>query len=194
MKKIFLLVLFLLLALPLQAADFDLVEIDIRDYDGIEVPTGTFIPVMNSQEISTQYCSEGYKVMFIGTHDMFMHETNIIPKDTVFTGYIEKIYEPIVGTNGGMKIKITQMTLPDGFEIPIRGYIYSSNANVVGGGISEPATYYKHPHYQRKFRVLTLRIAPSFERKMGTHTTMRSGSDEFIILTAPAMVTHTLTH
>jgi hypothetical protein len=194
MKKFFLLILFLLLALPLKAAEFDMVQIDIRDYDGIEVPAGTFIPVMNAQEISTQYCEEGYKVMFTGTNDLYMHETNIIPKNTVFTGYIEKLYEPVVGTNAGMRIKITQMTLPDGFEIPLRGYIYSPNANVVGGGLSEPASYYKMPHYQRRFRVLTLRVAPSMERKMGTHTTMRSGSDEIIILTGPAMITHTLTY
>jgi len=193
MRKIFLLLLFILLAAPVLAADFDNVQIDIRDYDGIEIPAGTFIPVMNNQEISTQYCSEGYKVMFTGTNDMYMHETNIIPKDTVFTGYIEKIYEPVVGTNAGMKIKITLMTLPDGFEIPLKGYIYSSNANVIGGGLSEPASYHKVPHYQARFGILTLRTAPSMERKMGTQTTMRSGSDEIIILTAPAMVTHTLT-
>jgi len=194
MKKIFLLLLFIFMALSVKAADFDDMQIDIRDYDGIEIPAGTFIPVMNSQEISTQYCAEGYKVMFIGTNDLYMYETNIIPKNTVFTGYIEKIYEPVVGTNAGMKIKITQMTLPDGFEIPLRGYIYSSNANVIGGGLSDPVTYRRMPHYQTKFGILTLRETPSAERKMGTQTTMRSGSDEIIILTAPAMVTHTLTY
>ena len=31
------------------------VQLDLRSYDVIEVPAGTFIPVISAQEISTQY-------------------------------------------------------------------------------------------------------------------------------------------
>ena len=41
-----------------------------------------------------------------------MYETNIIPRESEFYGYIEKINEPVVGTNGAMKIKITKMYDP----------------------------------------------------------------------------------
>ena len=40
------------------------VQLDLRSYDVIEVPAGTFIPVISAQEISTQYCPVGYKVRF----------------------------------------------------------------------------------------------------------------------------------
>ena len=57
-------------------------QLEMRDYDGIELPAGTFIPAVSAQEISTQYCPEGYKVKFIATNDLFLYDTKIIPKDT----------------------------------------------------------------------------------------------------------------
>ncbi len=177
---------------PVLAAQFENPQLEIRDYDGIEVPTGTFIPVISTQEISTQFCPVGYKVKFIGTNDLFMYDTKIIPKDTEFYGYIEKLNEPVVGTHASMVIKITKMILPDGFEIPLRAYIYTRDNNVIGGGISNPVKWVKIPHYQTKFRKVTIRMAPSMERKMGEHTVVRAGAEGLIILTDSAWVTHTV--
>ena len=78
MKKL-LLILSLLLLPCVSANEMDNVQLDMRGYNAVEIPAGTFIPVMNAQEISTQYCSEGYKVKFIVTNDMFVHDTKIIP-------------------------------------------------------------------------------------------------------------------
>ena len=171
------------------------VKLEARGYDVVEVPAGTFIPVMSNQEISTEYCPEGFKVMFTATNDLYMHETNIIPENSRFYGYIEKLNEPVIGTNGSMIIKITKMLLPDGFEVPIRGYIYTSNNNLIGGEISEPAEWRKIPHYQRNIgNNITLQIRPGRTRKMGQHTKIQSGEDRLIILSAPAFITHTLTN
>lgn len=171
------------------------VKLETRGYDVIEVPAGTFIPVVSSQEISTQYCPEGYKVRFTCTNDLFMYETNVIPENTAFYGYVEKLNEPVIGTNASMKIKITKMILPDGFEVPIRGYIYTSNDNLIGGGISRPAEWRKMPHYQRNIgNNMTLQIRPGRARQMGTHTVITSGEDALIILTDSAWITHTLTN
>ena len=116
MKKV-LLILFMAcgLGLSTQATELDNVQLPMRDYDSIELVTGTFIPVMNTQDISTEYCPEGYKVKFIVSNDMFMHETNIIPKGSELYGYIEDIHEPVVGTHASMKIKITKLVLADTF-------------------------------------------------------------------------------
>jgi len=174
------------------ADDFYAPQLEIRGYDEIELPAGTFIPIINVQEISTQFCPEGYKVKFIGTNDLFMHETNIVPKDTEFYGYVEKLNEPVIGTHASMKIKVTKMILPDGFEIPMRGYIYTNNNNIIGGGISEPVKWVKIPHYQTKFKKVTLRMAPSMDKKMGEHTVVRTGAEGLIILTDSAWITHVL--
>lgn len=62
MKKFFLILSLFLSIGFVQAEELPNIQVDLRDYHGIIVPTGTFIPVMNTQEISTQTCSEGTKL------------------------------------------------------------------------------------------------------------------------------------
>lgn len=194
MKKLLLILGLLFITPCVHSEGFTDVQIDMRDYDNVEIPAGTFIPVMNTQEISTQYCSEGYKVKFIVTNDLYMHDTNIVPKDTAIYGYIEKINDPVIGTNAAMKIRVSKMTYKNGVEVPIRGYLYTSNNNVFGGGISEPVRYRKMAQRQVKVHYTTLQVKPTYERKMGEHTTIPAGSNEIVVLTAPAEITHTLTN
>ena len=62
--KIRLLILFLIIitsGITAQAANTPVMEdvkLETRGYDVIEVPAGTFIPVLNNQEISTQTCPD----------------------------------------------------------------------------------------------------------------------------------------
>lgn len=171
------------------------VQIDIRSYDGVEVPAGTFIPVESAQEISTQYCQDGYKVRFVSTNDLYMHDTNIIPKNTAFLGYVEEVHDPVVGTNASMKVRITKMVLADGFEIAVKGYLYTSNNNLIGGELTAPAEWIKMPHYQGNIGInTTLQIRPGRTRSMGSHAVVTSGEDRLIILTDSVKVTHTLTN
>ena len=138
MKKLLILLGILLIHNCVRSAELEDIRLEMRDYDTVEIPAGTFIPVMNTQEISTQYCSEGYKVKFIVTTDLFMYDTIIIPKDTEIYGYIEKINDPVIGTNASMKIRLSKIVCQDGCEIPIKGYLYNANNNIFGGGFSEP--------------------------------------------------------
>ena len=193
-KLIYIVGLILLLSNSGYSEEVQNIQLDMRGYNAIEVPAGTFIPVMNAQEISTQYCSEGYKVKFLVTNDLYMHDTNIIPQDSLIYGYIEKMNAPVVGTNASMKIKVTKLVYPDGVEIPIKGYLYNANNNVFGGGISAPVKYKKMAQRQVKVHYTTLQIKPSYERKMGVHTVIPAGSNEIVVLTAPAEITHTLTN
>lgn len=165
----------------------------LRDYDGVEIPKGTFIQVVNTQEISTAYSDEGTPVRFVSTNDLFLYETNIIPKNTEFFGIIEKINEPIIGTNGSMVIKINKLKLSDGFEMPLNAYIYSSNGNVIGGELTKPAKYDKMPQYQQGFATGTLQYVPGAVRSMGDNTVIASGAELIIILVRPTFITHTLT-
>lgn len=185
---------------PTLAEDLPKVQLEMRNYDEITLPAGTFIPVITTQEISTETCPEGYKVKFIATNDLFMYETNILPRNTELYGYIEKINEPVIGTNASMKIKITKIVMPDKFEIPTKGYVYTSNDNLIGGELTPPSEWVKMPHYQSKFqgiawnhRGATLQIRPGGKRSMGVHTKIPAGDQQIIILTAPTAITHTLT-
>lgn len=174
---------------PVQADDLIL-----RGYDGVEVPTGTFIQVINLKEFSTEYCDETTEVSFMATNDTYMQEINVIPKGTVFYGMIESMHEPIIGTNASMVIKIVKMKLPDDFEIPMKGYIYTNNHNMLGGELTQPLIWKKIPHYQHGFGMGTLKYVPGEQRKMGEHLTVTSGANLLIVLSAPAWITHTLTN
>ena len=177
------------------AAPLENIQLEMRDYDPVELQAGTFIPVINAQEISTQYMTEGQKLKFIATHDLFMYETKIVAEDTIFEGYIEKMNEPVVGTNASLIIRISKMILPDGYELPMKGYIYTSNNNLIGGGMAEPAEWIRMPHYQNRLRgTASLQIKPGEKRKLGEHTTLQSGLDLIIILTDPLEITHILTN
>ena len=127
-RALIIFLIFLMSGLVVNAANE---ELKLRDYDGVEMPVGTLIQVINLRQFSTQTDDETTKVSFLAVNDTFMQEMNIIPSGTKFDGYIEKVNEPIVGTNASMIIRINKMTLPDGFEIPIKAYIYSTNNNKI---------------------------------------------------------------
>ena len=183
----------ILLALTLSSAVY--AEPVLRDYDEFDVPAGTHVQAISLQEFSTAYCEEGDKVYFEATSDIYLYNKNVIPTGTKFAGYIDKKNEPIVGTHAAMKVFVNKMYLPDGYEIPIKAFIYTANNNVIGGGLTPPAEYIRVPHYQRwaMFRAMgTLQCVPGATRKMGEHVTIASGADLIIVLVEPIHLTHTV--
>ena len=186
-----LLILFLFFITSLAYAS----ELILRDYDEYQIPKGYHIPIISLQEFSTAYTEEGEKLDFITTNDIYLFDKNVIPQGTKMTGYIEKKNEPIRGTHASMKIFINKMYLSDGFEIPIKAYISTPNNNILGGGITEPETYNRIPHYQRwsMFRAMgVLQCVPGDKRRMGEHITISSGANLTIVLIAPINMTHTV--
>lgn len=166
---------------------------ELRDYEGIELTKGTFIPVISAQEISTQYCDVGTNLKFIATTNLYLYDTVVIPQNSEFFGYIEKKNEPIIGTNASMVIKITKLKFTDGFEIPMRGYIYTVNGNLIGGEFTEPANFDKIASYRQGYKTMTGYV-PGASRKMGEHKVIASGADLLITLTGPLYITHTVTN
>ena len=170
-------------------------ELQLRDYDEFDIPQGSHIPVISLQEFSTAYCEEGDVVKFKTTSDIYLYNKNVIPEGTVILGYIDNKHEPIIGTHASMKVALKKMILSDGYEIPIKGYIYTPNNNLIGGGITEPADYIKVPHYQRwvMFRAYSVnRYAPGKQRRMGEHLTISSGANLIVVLVSPLHITHTV--
>ena len=194
MKKTLILIVGIILVCSTAYKTFAKDDIELRDYEGIEIPKGSFIPVISTQEISTAYCDEGAKFKFIATNDLYIWETNIIPKNTEFYGFIEKINEPIEGTNASMVIKINKLKLVDGFEMPMAGYIYTSNNNIIGGEMTAPSNYDKMPHFQQGLSYGTTQYVPGGARVMGSHTVIAAGCDLIIILAKPTWITHTVTN
>ena len=167
----------------------------LRDYDEYKIPSGYFIPIMSLQEFSTAYTEEGEPLKFVTTNDIYMFDKNVIPQGSKLTGYIEKKNEPIKGTNASMTVFINKMYLTDGFEVPIKAYIYTSNGNKIGGELTQPLTYNRIPHYQRwsMFKAMAvLQCVPGAERRMGEHITISSGANLTLVLVQPINMTHTV--
>lgn len=175
------------------------VKVELREQAGVEIPAGIVVPVINMQEVSTQTCPVGYKVKFVATNDLFIGDIKVIPENTAFYGYIEKINEPVIGTNASMKVKITKFIFPDGYEQNIKAYVYTSNDNLIGGELTAPAEWVRMPHYQDKYqgiawihRGATLQMRPGGKRSMGVHTNLPVGERHLIIFIAPSYLSHTI--
>lgn len=165
----------------------------LREYDGIRIPAGTFIPVISAQEISTAYFDVGTAVKFISTNDLYLRDTNIIPQNTQFFGVIEKINEPIIGTNASMIIRITKLRLSDGFENPIKGYIIVNDSRIIGGELTSPVTYELKQSLRQGFKSM-VGYVPGPTRNMGEHKVIASGADLIIMLTESLYITHIITN
>lgn len=166
---------------------------NLRDYDEYKIPQGYFIPIMSLQEFSTAYTEEGEELNFVTTNDIFIFDKKIIPEGSKLKGFIEKKNEPIRGTNAAMKVFVNKLYLTDGFEIPIKAYIYSANNNKIGGELTAPLTYNRIPHYQRwtMFRAMgVVQCVPGEQRKMGEHVTISAGANLTLVLVAPINMTH----
>ena len=167
----------------------------LKDYDEFLLPAGYFIPIMSLQEFSTAYTEEGEPLNFVTTNDIYMFDKNIIPSGSKLTGYIEKKNEPVRGTNAAMKVFINKLYLTDGYEVPIKAYIYTANDNKIGGELTQPEKYRKVPHYQRwtMFRTYgVLQYVPGEQRRMGEHVTISSGANLIMVLVQPINMTHTV--
>lgn len=167
----------------------------LRDYNEYTIPAGYFVEIMSLQEFSTAYTEEGENLNFVTTNDIYLFNKNVIPQGTKLNGYIEKKNEPIRGTNAAMTVFINRMCLPDGYEIPIKAYISTTNGNKIGGELTEPETYNKVPHYQRwsMFRAYgVLQYVPGDKRRMGEHVTISAGANLKMVLTEPIIMTHTV--
>ena len=173
------------------------IKLDMDTVSGATIPEGIVVSAINMQELSTETCPEGYKVKFVSTNDLYIKDTNVIPENTEFYGYIEQIHEPIIGTNASMKVKITKMILPDGYEMAVNGYLYSSNDNLIGGELTSPSEWVRMPHYQGRFqgvswnhRIATLQVRPGGKRSMGRHIKVPTGEQVLITFIAPLEITH----
>lgn len=188
MKKIFyLLFIFLGLLTPSLADDFGIEGLNLRPSKTVFLPKGTFIKVTNLQDFSSQYLDEGDEIQMVSTFDVFVGETKLIPQKSVFIGTVEKIREPVQGTNASISIRINKFITPDGIPYAIDGYVSSNGSDTfIGGGITPPLYYVRMPHYTRwkynKWKIGVGQYCETNTREFGVHTTVKSGAELFVIL------------
>ena len=189
MKKLHILIfsILFLFGLPVSAEDFSIDTINLRPAKTVFLPKGTFIKVNNIKEFSSQFIDEGDEITMLNTNDIYIGETKLIPEKSVFYGKVEKIREPVQGTNASITIRMEKFVTPEGIPYSINGYISADGATPYLGGGRTPALYYvKMPHYTRwtltKWRVGAAQYCETNTRQFGVHTVVKPGAELFIIL------------
>lgn len=174
MKKLYILILAIFLTIP---AGF--CSDELRGYAPLLLRKGTLLKVVNQREISTAIADEGDIVTFINPTDVWLGEAKVLPKETILEGFVEELNEPIQGTNGALKIKISKAILPDNTELPIDGYITHKGDSTIGGELTAPMEYAKMPHYIYYPRVYkgVLQFVPGNKRFFGQHTVIKPGAE-----------------
>ena len=189
MKKILFTIAFILALTPISSfgSDFVIEDINLRPAKTVYLPKGTLIKVYNIKQFSSQFLDEGDEISMLNAYDVYMGETNLMPEKSVFYGTVEKIMEPVQGTNGAIVIKINKMITPEGIPYHIEGYVSANGSDtVLGGGRTAPLYYARMPHYSTwkltKWKVGAAQYCETNTRQFGTHTVVKPGAELFIIL------------
>ena len=75
-RLLILLTAIFIINIPVQAEEFEVNTLEMRDYDEIVLPVGSFYSSYydHSGNFNRTFCPEGYKLKFIATSDLFMYE------------------------------------------------------------------------------------------------------------------------
>ncbi len=156
---------------------------DTEENKILTIPKGTFLKAVNQRELFSANLDEGDIATFINPYAVYLGDYEIIPKNAVFFGYIEKINEPVEGINAIIKVKITKFFDPyTQRETPISAYIYNKGNPFFGGEITEPKYYKKTPHYVQGYKGGYLQYTPTDYRFFGEHIKMKPGLEVLLIL------------
>ena len=148
---------------------------------------GAFILVQAPKIYSTQTLEEGDSVYFIAPSDVWVNETNIVPKNSIFIGYVSMLKMPIKGINAAMSIKITKIRLPSGEIREFSGKLSTGKSDIIGGELAPPASYNKmtHPYKSRWLWSGTTQWVPSGDYEYGQHRGVKPGQNLFVVVEEP---------
>ncbi len=184
MRKIFALIIttFLLLLSSNLSQNQVLAETSLRNYKPINLAKGSFLKAISQRDISTSTAKVGDVEYFINPEDVFVGESNIIPKNSVYLGEVEEIVEAVEGINAAMKIKIYKIITPDKREFSIDANVYKNGSSTIGGDLAAVAYYTRMPHYPGDWKKGALQLVPTSIREMGRPTVIRAGDEVTFII------------
>lgn len=146
---------------------------------------GALIKVYPKVTLSTESLEEGSKVYFIAQSDVWLLEKKAIEEGDIFLGHVSLLKMPIVGVNAAMKIEITDIIKKDGEKRQLLGKIIFPSGEVLGGNLTNPASYNQIIHPRRVYGCPwggTLQYVPSGEYEQGTHVKVTPRDGLFIQL------------
>lgn len=155
--------------------------------DSLCLKEGAFVLVHATKKFTTETLQEGDAVYFVVPSDVWLDETNIVPKNSIFSGYVSMLKMPVKGVNAALSVKITNITLPDGSTKVFSGRLTNGKSDVIGGELTPPASYNKMTHlYQSRMHWSgTTQWVPSGEYEYGQHRGVVPGQNLFVVLDEP---------
>lgn len=157
-------------------------ETELRNYKPINLAKGAFLKAISLRDISTSLVKAGDIQYFINPEDVFVGESNIIPKNSIYLGEVEEVIEAVEGINAAMKIKIYKVITPDKREFSMDAYIYRNGSIMIGGDLAEVAYYTRMAHYPGTWKYGALQFVPTSIRAQGRPTVVKTGDEVTIII------------
>ncbi len=149
------------------------------------IPKGSLIKVYTKSPLNTRNLEEGSRVFFISPCDVWILEQKAIEKGDIFEGYVSMLKMPVQGVNAAMSINIDSLVKTNGEKRNLEGKIIFSSSDVLGGNLTNPATYNTTIHPRRVYGNHwggTLQYVPSGEYEFGSHVGVNSRDSLFVQL------------
>lgn len=102
----------------------------------VSVPAGVVLPVVTTQDLASNTLTQGQLVQLAIGSDFYYDNKLIAPAGSTVSGTVTTCSKAKYGSiNGKLKITFTQITTPQGVQIPINGVIKTSDGTglLVGG-------------------------------------------------------------
>ena len=147
------------------------------------IPKGSLVKVYTKIPISTETLQEGSIVYFMVPSDVWVVEQKAISKGDMFKGYVSMLKMPVQGVNAAMSIKITDLIKTDGTIHSVKGRIIFYNKDVLGGNLTNPASYNKTLHLKRTYKNIwggVMQYVPSGEYEFGHHVAINMKDSTFV--------------
>ena len=141
------------------------------------------IKVYTKKPLNTQNLEEGSKVYFIAPSDVWVLEQKAVEKGDIFQGHVSMLKMPVQGVNAAMSVAITEIIKQDGEKIDLKGRIIFSGTDVLGGNLTNPASYNTTIHPRKVYGNHwggTLQYVPSGEYEFGHHVGIGSRDSIFV--------------
>ena len=157
-------------------------EPQLRGYKPAALAKGTFLKAISQREISTSTVHAGDLEYFISPVDVFMGESNIIPKNSIYVARIESVTEAVEGINAAMKIRVFKVITPTEKQYKLDAYLYWNNTTTVGGDLAEVQYYTRMPHYPGTWKKGVLQLVPTSIRYFGKPTVIKAGEEVTFVM------------
>ncbi len=147
------------------------------------LPKGSIVKVYSKKIFSTQSLEEGSRVYFIAPSDVWVLEKKAIEKGDIFQGYVSMLKMPVQGVNAAISITIDSIVKQNGEKRDVSGKIIFSGSDVLGGNLTNPASYNTTIHPRKVYGNHwggTLQYVPSGEYEFGEHVSFGPRDNLFV--------------